>query len=207
MTMGLWGRKVGMTQVFNEDRVIPVTVIESNNWIITGLKTKENDGYEAVQVGCLKNRFIDQDFSSDWLKHLKKHFTLVKEISLKDGQSLESFSIGTPFASLDVLIEGEIVDVWGRTKGCGFAGVVRRHGFTGGRASHGSKMGKRPGSVGSYRSQGRVIKGKRLPGHMGNKNRVMKNLEVIKVEKDTGVVLVKGSIPGKSGSFVFLRKV
>ena len=206
MTMGLWGRKVGMAQVFNEDKVVPVTVIESNNWMVTGLKTKERDGYVAVQIACLRDRYASQDFSRNWLKKLKKHFSLIREITLKEGQLIEDFSIGKPFASLDVLTEGEMVDVFGRTKGCGFAGVVKRHGFAGAAGSHGSTMGKRPGSIGFMTSQGKVIKGKKLPGHMGNRQRVMKNLEVIKVEKDKGVVLVKGSIPGKSGSFVFIRK-
>ena len=207
MTKGLWGKKVGMAQVFNEDKVVPVTVIESNNWVVTGLKTKERDGYDAVQVACLRDRYTDQDFLRSWLKKLKKHFSLIREISLKEGQSIADFVIGKPFSSLDVLTEGEMVDVFGRTKGAGFAGVVRRHGFAGPPASHGATMGKRPGSIGSFASQGKVMKGKKMPGHMGNRQRVMKNLEVIKVEKDKGVVLVKGSIPGKSGSFVFIQKV
>ncbi len=104
------------------------------------------------------------------------------------------------------LAEGDTVDVFGITKGAGFQGVVKRHGFAGGRASHGATFGRFPGGLSFMRSRGRVIKGKRMPGHMGVDRRVMKNLEIIKIESEAHVVLVKGSVPGKSGSLVFVRK-
>jgi large subunit ribosomal protein L3 len=203
---GLWGKKVGMTQVFANDKVIPVTVIDASDWIVTNIKTQVRDGYDAIQIGCLKKKYKEQQFADSWLKELKKHFTFVREVKV-DNTAVENVVVGqTPdfFASLN---EGEKVDVVGRTKGCGFAGVLRRHGFAGGPRTHGSCFKNIPGSMSFMRSQGRVIKGKRLPGHMGNKNHMVKNLPVVQIKADAKLILVKGAIPGKAGSLVFVRKV
>ena len=205
MIAGLWGKKIGMTQVFVEDKSVPVTVIDISPWVITNQKTKERDGYDAVQVGQLRKRYSHNSFSPLWLKGMKKHFRFVREI--KTVTEDNNFSKGKSLSFSNVLNAGDSVDVVGTTKGAGFAGVVRRHGFSGSKASHGAKMGKAPGALSFMRSQGRVIKGKKLPGHMGNKQRMMRNLTVIKVEQDAHIMLVKGSIPGKSGSLVFVRKV
>jgi large subunit ribosomal protein L3 len=205
MVRGLWGKKIGMTQVFSADnRVIPVTVIDLADWLITQVKTKEKDGYSAVQVGCLRKRYNEQEFSSDWLKNPKKFFLAFKEIALsaEDAQ----FNVGEP-ADVRLLNAGDVVDVFGITFGRGFQGAMKRHGFAGGPASHGGqKFGRRPGSLSFMRRQGRVIKGKRLPGQMGLDRQVMRNLEVVRMEPESKVLLVKGSVPGKSGSFVFVRK-
>ncbi len=203
MSTGLWGKKVGMTQVFDENRAIPVTVIDIDNWIITGIRHKEKDGYDALQVGRIKPNFASQSFSPEWLKNIKKYFSYVREIKVDDSAG---YNIGKPVDFYELIKPGDVVDVTGRTIGRGFAGVVKRHGFAGPCGSHGSKMGYRPGSIGHMRSQGKVIKGKRLPGHMGTQQRVVRGLYVVRVEPEKKIMLVKGSVPGKTGSLLLVRK-
>lgn len=205
MLKGVWGKKIGMTQLFENDQVIPVTAIDVVSWVVTQTKTDANDGYNAVQVGCKRRRYQDVSTMPSG-KKLKDFFEFVREVPV-EGSSESLPSKGQDVAALEVIQVGDFVDVRGKTRGRGFQGGVKRHGFTGGRASHGSKMGKRrPGAIGWMRRQGRIIKGKRMAGHMGADQRMMKNLRVIKVEKDAGVVFVKGSIPGHTGSLVFIRK-
>jgi len=205
MITGLWGKKIGMTQLFNEEKVVPVTAIELSGWHVTGIKTQVRDGYDAIQVGLLRKRFSNVPFSLDWLKKSNKYFIFIREIKISaESSAIEIGQSANTFISQ--FTEGQNVDVVGTTKGCGFAGVVKRHGFTGARASHGSKMGRRTGSLSFMRSQGRVIKGKKMPGHLGTVQRTTKNLSVVKVEADSLVVFIKGSISGKSGSLVFVRK-
>jgi large subunit ribosomal protein L3 len=206
MVSGFWGSKIGMTQVFDADKVVPATVIDVSSWVIVGQKTQERDEYDAVIVGKRKKPYVEQLFKKSWLKDLKKYFSAVREIPLQEGTK-EEFTVGNPVNFAGIVTEGDMLDVSGKTRGRGFAGVMKRYGFSGGPASHGGKLGRRPGSLSFMRSQGRVIKGKKLPGHLGNVKRMIRNLDVVKVESDRGVVLVKGSIPGKSGSLVFLRKV
>ncbi len=206
MVSGLWGRKIGMTQMFSkENAVVPVTVIDIAGWFVTNIRTLERDGYVAVQVGCVKDRYSKEEFSINWLKNLTKYFKVVREIRVSGEDQKSLPTIGQP-VDTSILEEGVSVDVFGKTKGCGFAGVVRRHNFAGPPGSHGHTMGNRTGSIGSFCSQGKVIKGKTMPGQMGNEKRVVRNLEIVKVEHDSKVVLVKGSVPGKSGSLVFIRK-
>lgn len=204
MVTGFWGKKIGMTQVFVEGKVIPVTVIDAGNWFITNIRTKDRDGYNAIQVGCLKDRYVGESFSSEWLKDLKKYFSLVREVKIEGD--MPELTLGQPADAFTSFQQGDKVDVSGMTKGCGFAGVVRRHRFAGPPGSHGSTMGNRPGSLSFMRRQGRVIKGKRMPGHMGDVWRMMRNLKVVKVEPETGVMLVKGAVPGKAGSFLRVLK-
>jgi len=210
MVTGFWGKKIGMTQVFSkENAVVPVTAVDVSGWVVTNIRTKERDGYSAVQVGRIKDRYASKKFDNNWLKKPKEYFSILKEIKLSKDISQdqeESVVVGKPADFNVILSEGDLVDVFGMTKGCGFAGVVRRYNFGGPPGSHGSTMGKAPGSLSFFCSQGRVIKGKKMPGHMGNRKRVAKNLKVVKIDKDSDIVLVKGSIPGKSGSLVFLRK-
>ena len=204
MITGLWGKKIGMTQLFAGDKVVPVTAIDASHWIVTGFKLAERDGYSAVQMGLIKKAYREQTFSSDWMKKPNQYFSVIKEIRLKED--LNDVVVGQPANFCANVVIGENVDVFGTTKGCGFAGVVKRHDFNGPPGSHGSTMGKRPGSLSFMRSQGRVIKGKRMPGRMGNERVGMQNLEIIRIEADSGVILVKGSVPGRSGSLVFIRK-
>lgn len=193
-----------MSQVFKGNKVVPVTAIDVSHWLITNIKTLERDGYNAVQVGMVKDRFNQDTFSAEWLTEAKKYFYHLREIAF-DGD-MTSLHVGQPIGFSQLINSGEFVDVVGQTIGRGFQGVVKRHNFRGAPASHGSNMGKRPGSSSSYRSQGKIIKNKKFPGHMGADMQVMKNLEVVSVNTDANVVLVKGSVPGKAGSLLCIRK-
>ena len=193
-----------MSQVFKGNKVVPVTAIDVSHWYITNIKTLERDGYNAVQVGMVRDRFNQETFAAEWLTEAKKYFYHLREIAF-DGD-IASLQIGQPIGFSQLINSGEFVDVVGETIGRGFAGVVKRYNFRGAPASHGSNMGKRPGSSSSYRSQGKIIKGKKFPGHMGTDMQVMKNLEVVSVNTDANVVLVKGSVPGKAGSLLCIRK-
>ncbi len=206
MVNGLWGKKIGMTQVFSDDhKVVPVTVIDIADWYVTQVKTKERDGYDALQLGCIKKKYAGQDFSTEWLKKPQAHFSVLKEVRLVN--STEGVTVGQKAPDVaQLLVKGENVDIFGTSFGRGFQGGVKRHGFHGGRGSHGDKLGRGPGSIGSMHTRGRVIKGKKMPGHMGVEACVIKNLEVVKVESSANVILVKGSVPGKTGSLVFVKK-
>lgn len=204
MIKGLWGKKIGMTSVFAQDKMVPVTAIDLSNWVVTNIRTQQRDGYEAVQLGCLRKRYMPEQFAPAWIKSPNKYFLVCKEIRFTDKP--QQVEVGKSLDWKIILSEGTIVDISGTTKGCGFAGGMKRHGFSGGPKSHGSNFKRIPGSVSFMRSQGRVIKGKRMAGHMGMVNRMMKNLAVVQVMQDVPVILVKGSIPGKAGSLVFVRK-
>ncbi len=205
MIQGIWGRKVGMTQVFADDSsVIPVTVVNTAGWLVTQIKTVEVDGYNAIQVACPRQKYEAQPFAHEWLKKLKHHFLFVKEIAIT--QLPEGLTVGSSVDLGSILAKNDLVDATGVTKGCGFAGTVRRWDFAGGPASHGSTFHKRPGSMGNMRATGKVIKGKRLPGHMGDKQRTVQKLQIVQVRPEENIVLVKGSMAGKPGSLVFLRK-
>jgi len=204
MITGFWGKKIGMTQVFVDEKVVPVTVIDANNWLVTNVRTKELDGYNAIQMGCLRSKYIGTSFTPEMTKNLKKFFVLIKEVKI-EGDMLE-VAVGQTVDILGIIAQGDKVDVSGTTKGRGFQGVVKRHRFAGPPGSHGSKMGNRPGSLSFMRRQGRIIKGKRLPGHMGVAWRMMRNLEVVRIEPEAGVVLVKGCVPGHAGSFLRVLK-
>jgi len=206
MVAGFWGKKIGMTQIFADDKVIPVTAIDASPWFVTRVKMQDRDGYNAVQVARVKKRYVDDHFSKQWLKKPNEYFSFVKEVRFDKGDDLKGFSVGKSADLCSILSAGDKVDVSGTTKGRGFAGVVRRHGFSGGGASHGSTMGRRPGAISFMASQGRVIKGKKMPGQAGNTKCTIQKLEVVKVSENPRIVLVKGSVPGKAGSLVFVRK-
>lgn len=204
MATGIWGRKIGMTQVFANDKVVPVTAIDVANWYVTNIKTVEQDGYNALQVGKVKDRYQAEKYSKEWIKKPCQYYSFIREIPLKEATT--EFVIGKHIDFSQLVQLGEKVDVRSKTIGKSFAGVVKRHRFAGPPGSHGSTMGKRPGSIGSLVKSGHVIKGKKLPGHMGCDNQMMRNLEIVMVEAETKTLLVKGSIPGKAGSLVFIRK-
>ena len=203
MIQGLWGKKRGMTQLFVNDEVVPVTVIDLNDWRVTGIRTQAKDGYNAVQVGLLRNKYAQRAFSGSWLRKKSDHFTTVREI--KTDAEHETMALGQSVNFLSTFAEGAFVDVVGKSKGCGFAGVYKRHGFGGAPKSHGSRMGRRPGSLGFMHACGKTIKGKKLGGHLGTEQMVMKNLRVIRVLDKERIIIVKGSVPGKAGSVVFVR--
>ncbi len=205
MVNGFWGRKVGMTQVFaGDNKVVPVTAVDASGWYVTQIKSVDKDGYVAVQVAYVREKYQGKVFQQEWLQQKSKHFRWVKEIAVT--QDLENIVVGQPFDFSMVVKPQDQVDVVGTTKGCGFAGVMRRHNFAGGVNSHGSMMGRRPGSISFMRSQGKVIKGKRMAGHMGVTRKTVKNLEVVQVNAQNNLVLIKGAMAGKPGSLVYVRK-
>jgi large subunit ribosomal protein L3 len=202
---GIWGKKIGMTQLFTEsNKVVPVTVIDASNWCIVQVKNKDRDGYDAVKIGLVREGFEHDSFSKEWLKEPRKYFAVLREVAIKNDQ--HEFAEGQKTDLAVILDKGEHVDVVGTTIGKGFTGVMKRHGFHGGRGSHGDKLGRGPGSLSFMRRQGRVVKGKKMPGHCGADRCTIKNVEVIKVEPASHVIFVKGAVPGKTGSLVFLRK-
>ncbi len=204
MKVALLGKKIGMTQVFDdENRLIPVTVIEAGPCPVTQVKTSDKDGYSAVQIGYRPQK--QQRLSKAARGHFKKagvdtHAEL-SEFRTDDGAELNVGDILT----VDRFEAGQKIDVIGTSKGRGFQGVVKRYGFAGGPASHGSMFHRRGGSYGMCQWPGHVIKGKKMPGHMGDVQRTVQNLTIVKVLADENLILVKGSIPGSRGSLVTVR--
>lgn len=203
--MGLIGKKVGMTQLFDEKGdIIPVTVIEAGPCTVTEVRSPERDGYSAVQLGFGTNK--ESRYTRPLLGQYKKR-NLPPSRHLKEFRIADSsgFQVGQTIKA-ELFAKGEYVDVRGVTKGRGFAGVVKRHGFVAGHASHGPTFGKQPGSIGSSAYPSRVIKGKRLPGRMGGVNLTIKNLEVVGVDSEQNYVLVRGAIPGPPNGLVYIQK-
>lgn len=203
--IGLIGRKVGMTQLFNErGEVIPVTIIEAGPCTVTELRSTQRDGYTAVQLGFGTNK--ESRFTRPVLGQFKKR-NLPPSRHLREFRvdSIEGLEVGQ---NLDVSIfeKGLRVDIQGVTKGRGFAGVVKRHKFVAGHASHGPTAGKQPGSIGASAYPSRVIKGKRLPGRMGGVNLTIKNLEVVGVDAEQNVLMVRGAVPGPTNGLVVVKK-
>ncbi len=204
MISGVWGKKVGMTQLFVGDKVVPVTAINVANWVVTKIRTTERDGYEAIQMGHLRDRYSDAQFVPEWLTNSRKFFSALREVRL--NAKIEGIELGKPVDIQSILAEGDGVDVFGTSRGRGFAGVYKRHGFGGAPKSHGSTMGRRSGSISHMRKQGRVIKGKRMAGHMGNVRCAVRNLALVKTEGNAQLLFIKGAVPGHAGSLVFIRK-
>lgn len=202
--IGLIGRKLGMTQVFTEDgALVPVTVIEAGPCPVVQVKTKEQDGYESIQVGFeeVKERRINNPRRGHLRKHGAQPMRFLREFRVETGHELKSGDVLT----VEGLEVGKYVDVIAKSKGRGFQGVVKRHGFHGGPGSHGSKTGDLPGSVGQSAWPNRVFKGKRLPGHMGDKQITALNLRVVKIDTDRNLVLVRGAVPGPINGLVTIR--
>jgi len=205
MTIGLIGRKRGMTRVFSEDGVsTPVTVIEVEPNRISQLKTLEADGYNAIQVtvGERKASRVTKPQAGHFAKAQTAAGRKVAEFRVEDIAELE---LGAEL-KVDLFEAGQKIDISGITKGKGFAGVVKRYGFGGGDATHGNSLSHRaPGSIGQCQTPGRVFKGKRMAGHMGDKKRTLQNLSVVRVDAERNLLLVKGSVPGATGSDVVIR--
>ena len=203
--MGIIGKKIGMTQIFDDKGdVIPVTVIEAGPCTVTEVRSTARDGYVAVQLGFGTNK--ESRFTRPVLGQFKKR-NLVPSRHLREFRIADAaeFEVGkTVDAAL--FVKGEYVDVEGTTKGRGFQGVIKRHGFTAGTASHGPTMGREPGSIGSSAYPSRVIKGKKLPGRMGGKTLTVTNLEVVHVDAEQNVLLVRGAVPGPPNGLVFVEK-
>lgn len=200
---GILGRKVGMTQVFTKTgKLIPVTVIEVEPNVITQIKTKETDGYEAIQLGFSTKR--EKLSNKPQLGHLKKANTTPKRF-LKEirGVDISSYQLGQEIKA-DIFEVGEVVDVVGTSKGKGFQGVIKRHNQSRGPMSHGSQYHRGVGSLGPMRPM-RVFKGKKLPGHMGHETVTIQNLEVVAVDITNNIILIKGNVPGPKKTLVIIK--
>lgn len=206
MVEGLIGQKLGMSQVFDaEGNVIPVTVIKAGPCAVIQRKTETKDGYEAVQLGLIEARPVKHP-NRPTQGHFKKagvtvcrvvrEFQVTPEAQVKEGDQF----------LVDIFQEGEKVKVTGITKGKGFQGVVKRWGFRGGPATHGSMFHRRPGSIGASSFPSHVWKGTRMGGHMGHDRLTVRNLVVVKIDKENNLILIKGAIPGPKGGYVLIRK-
>jgi large subunit ribosomal protein L3 len=205
MVNGLVGRKIGMTQIFGEDKkVTPVTVIQVEPCVVVQKKTMGKEKYESVQLGTIEAK------PNKVTKPLAGHYKKAKSAPLKKlkefkADDMESINVGDVI-KVDLFKVGDEVDVSGVSKGKGFAGVVKRYGFAGGRASHGSRLGRNPGAIGQCAYPGKTFKGKKLPGQMGNKNVTVQNLKVVDVKPEENLLLLVGAVPGCKNSIVYIKR-
>ncbi len=201
-TIGLIGRKVGMTQVFQPDgTMVAVSVVQVSPNTVTRLRTPERDGYTAVQLGAGERRKLTRPLAGQ-LKDLPRVRT-IREFRL---DSADGYSVGQTITVSDVFAEGDLVHVTGVSKGQGFAGTVKRHNFSRGPKTHGSDNYRQPGSIGPGTTPGRVYKGLRMGGHMGHERVTIKKLRVVRVDPERNLILVMGSVPGAPGALTFVRK-
>ena len=201
---GILGKKIGMTQIFTEHgEVIPVTVVEAGPVVVTQIKTTENDGYTAIQVGFQDAK--EKSLNKPQKGHLAAANTLKKHLKEFRVDSVEGYTVGQEIKA-DLFAAGELIDVTGISKGKGFQGPIKRHGQSRGPETHGSRYHRRPGSMGACSYPGRVFKNKKLAGHMGSVKVTVQNLEVVRVDADKNFILVKGAIPGAKGSVVTLKE-
>ena len=200
---GILGRKIGMTQVFTKSgKLIPVTVVEVEPNVVTQIKTVENDGYEAIQLGFDTKK--EKNSTKANIGHAKKAETAPKRFYKEiRGVNVSDYTLGQQL-TVDIFSEGEVVDVTGTTKGKGFQGVIKRHNQHRGPMGHGSHYHRGPGSMGTMRPM-RVFKGKKLPGHMGGLTVTIQNLEIVAVDKENNVILVKGNVPGANKSLIVIK--
>lgn len=200
---GILGKKLGMTQVFMEDgKAIPVTVIEAGPCCVMQVKTLDRDGYEAVKVGfseIRKEKNVNKPMSGMFKKAGVKPYKLIKEFKMGN------LKVGD-FVTVGMFGKGDTIDVSGVSKGKGYQGVMKRHNFKGGPASHGSMFYRAPGSIGASSFPSRVWKNQGLPGHMGSESKTMKNLTVVDVRPEQNLLLVEGAVPGAPGTYLEIRK-
>lgn len=206
MVEGLIGKKIGMSQSFDkEGNVIPITVIKVGPCTVIQKKTTEKDGYAALQLGLIEEKGVKKAKKPE-LGHFKKAglppTRVLKEVKFDEKTDIKE---GDQFFA-DLFQEGEKVHVVGMSKGKGFAGGVKRHGYRGGKASHGSMFHRAPGSIGASSFPSRVTKGKRMPGHMGHQRVTERNLTVIQANKENNLLLVKGAVPGAKGGYLLVKK-
>lgn len=205
MIQGLIGKKVGMTQIFDDNgRVLPVTVLKAGPCLVVQKKTNETNNSKKVQLGLVEDKKVKR-VNKPMMGHFQKANVpptqILKEFFIDD----DSLNVGDT-VKVDIFEEKEKINVVGTTKGKGFQGVVRRWNFGGGRATHGSMFHRRPGSTGMCAYPGKVIKGKKMPGRMGGKNKTVKGLQVVKVDAERNIILVKGAVPGFNDNYVFILK-
>ena len=206
-TIGLVGRKRGLTRVFTEaGETVPVTVIEALPNRVTQVRSTETDGYRAIQVaaGSRKPSRLTKPVAGHYAKAKVEPGQSLREFRLADGEG-EDLGVGSEIR-VDAFAAGQIVDVTGTTIGKGFAGVMKRHNFAGGMATHGASVSHRvPGSIGQRQTPGRVFPGKRMAGHLGNQRRTIENLEVVRVDVERNLLLIRGAVPGAPGGEVVVR--
>ena len=201
MTLGVIGRKVGMTQIFNEEGLaVPVTVIKVDQIVVTQVKTVETDGYNAIQVGTVaaKEKHLTKAQIGHFAKNKLENFRHLQEFRVDNPQD---YTVGQQI-ELSVLNDVQKVDVTGTSIGKGFQGTVKRHNFSRGPMAHGSKNHREPGSIGAGSTPSRVIKGKRMAGNMGNERVTITKLKLVKVDSENSLLLIKGSVPGSEGKLV-----
>ncbi|MBJ0929843.1 50S ribosomal protein L3 [Enterococcus faecium] len=204
MTKGILGKKVGMTQIFTESgELIPVTVVEATPNVVLQVKTMETDGYEAIQVGYQDMREVLSNKPAKG--HVAKANTAPKRF-IREFKNVElgEYEVGKEI-TVDVFQAGDIIDVTGTTKGKGFQGVIKRHGQSRGPMAHGSRYHRRPGSMGPVAPNRRVFKNKRLAGRMGGNRVTIQNLEVVRVDAERNVILIKGNVPGAKKSLITIK--
>ena len=206
MSKAILGRKLGMTQIFTEEgKVVPVTVIETGNNVVIQNKTTESDGYNAVQLGFgeIKEKHLTKPLKGRFEKAGVEPVKYIREMRLA---APSEYKVGDKIG-VDIFEAGQLVDVTGISKGKGFAGTVKRHGFARGPMGHGSKSHREPGSTGAMISGhgGRVLKGKKLPGHMGNERVTVQRLTLVKVDTDRNLLLIKGAVPGPKKGLLMIK--
>jgi large subunit ribosomal protein L3 len=203
MKKGILGKKIGMTQVFTDTGLaVPVTVIEAGPCYVVQKKTPERDGYGAVQVGFgeKRERLFNKPIKGHFSKAAVRPLRIIKEFRLDD---FENYQVGQEIKA-DLFVPGEKVDVVGTSKGKGFSGGIKRHGFHRGPMAHGSKYHRRPGSLGA-KGPARVFKGRKLPGHKGAVRVTVQNLEVVRVDPERNLLAIKGAVPGPKGSLIMIK--
>ncbi len=207
MAPGILGKKIGMTQFFDEEgRVVPATVLQAGPCVVVQRKSADTDGYEAIQVGLvdfLRDKLVNKPARGHFDKAGVAPMRFVREFRLEDGS--DGFQPGERILA-DQFRPAERVDVTGVSKGKGFQGVVKRHNFRGGRASHGSMFHRAPGSIGQSAYPSRVLKGVKLPGRMGGDSVTVRGLEIVEVRPDDNLILVRGAVPGANGGYVAIRR-
>jgi large subunit ribosomal protein L3 len=204
MVKGILGKKIGMTRIFHENGgSIPVSVLEVGPCYISQIKKVEKEGYGAIQIGfqLKKDKRLNKPILGHFKAAGKGGFAFLQEIRV---DNVDSFELGQEITS-EIFNVGDLVNVRGISKGRGFTGVVKRWGFSGGNKTHGSRSHKVPGSIGASATPSRVMKGKKLPGRMGNKKVTVKNLKVVDIVKEKNLILVKGAVPGSRGSFLEVK--
>jgi large subunit ribosomal protein L3 len=202
LSKGMLGKKIGMTQIFDDGRAVPVTVIEAGPCYVVQKKTVDNDGYNAIQVGFVdrKEKHVNKPLQGHFAKAGLKPYQYLVEFRT---DNIDDYDLGQEI-KVDVFADGELVDVTGTSKGKGFTGGIKRHGFHRGPTKHGSKYHRRPGSLGA-KGPARVFKGRKLPGRAGGDTVTIQNLPIVKVDAERNLLLVKGAIPGPNKSLVVIK--
>jgi len=197
------GRKVGMTQIFKDNKAIPVTVIKAGPCVVVQKKTVETDGYNALQLGFegISEKKVNKPLLGHFKKFGVKPFRILKEFRV---ENVDEFEIGQEI-NVSMFKEGDVVDVTGWSKGRGFAGAMKRWGFRGGPKSHGSKFHRQLGSVGQHTEPAKIWKGKKMPGRYGNERVTIRNLEVVEVDTENNLLVVRGGVPGARGGLLLIR--